>query len=74
MCFTSSAANRAAAARVDSGPIKRNLRRALPASGDWGVLVTRPISAVLLAIAVMLLVVVLLPAVSKKREEAFVED
>ncbi len=58
------------------GPMmEENLRRALLLSrGDWGVLVTRPISAVLLAIAVMLLVVVLLPAVSKKREEAFVED
>ena len=58
------------------GPMmEENLRRALLLSrGEWSVLVTRPLSASLLAIAAALLVVVLLPAVSKKREEAFVED
>ena len=58
------------------GPMmEENLRRALLLSrGDWGVLVTRPISATLLAIAAFLLVIVLMPSVSKKREEAFVED
>ena len=35
---------------------------------------TRPISATLLALAVLLLVIVLAPAVRKKREETFVED
>jgi TctA family transporter len=51
------------------------LRRALLISrGDWTVFVTRPLSAALLAIAVLLLVVVLMPSIKKKREEAFVED
>ncbi|WP_313296565.1 tripartite tricarboxylate transporter permease [Diaphorobacter sp.] len=58
------------------GPMmEENLRRALLLSrGEWSVLVTRPISAVLLALAVFLMIVVLLPSVSKTREEAFVED
>jgi TctA family transporter len=58
------------------GPMmEENLRRALLLSrGDWSVFVTRPLSAVLLGLAVALLVVVLLPAVKNKREEAFVED
>ena len=58
------------------GPMmEENLRRALLLSrGDWSVLVTRPLSASLLAAAALLLVVVLLPAVKSKREEAFVED
>jgi hypothetical protein len=42
--------------------------------GDWSVLVTRPLSAGLLLAAVLLLVIVLLPSVSKKREDVFVED
>ena len=51
------------------------LRRALLLSrGDWSVLVTRPISASLLAVAAVLLVLVLLPAVRRGRKEAFVED
>jgi putative tricarboxylic transport membrane protein len=58
------------------GPMmEENLRRALLLSrGDWSVLVTRPISASLLALAALLLVIVLLPAVKAKREEAFEED
>jgi TctA family transporter len=58
------------------GPMmEENLRRALLLSrGDWSVFVTRPLSAVLLGLALALLVVVLLPAVKNKREEAFVED
>ena len=58
------------------GPMmEENLRRALLLSrGDWSVLVTRPLSATLLALAALLLVVVLLPSVKAKREEAFVED
>ncbi|MNV11941.1 Tripartite tricarboxylate transporter TctA family protein [compost metagenome] len=58
------------------GPMmEENLRRALLLSrGDWSVLVTRPISASLLVCAMLLLVIVLLPAVRNKREEAFVEE
>ena len=58
------------------GPMMEEyLRRALLLSrGDWSVLVTRPLSASLLAGALALLVVVLLPAVKSKREEAFQED
>ena len=58
------------------GPMmEENLRRALLLSrGDWSVFVTRPLSAGLLAAAVLLLVIVLLPAVKNKREEAFVEE
>jgi len=36
--------------------------------------VTRPLSASLLAVGVLLLVIVLLPSIKSKREEAFVED
>jgi putative tricarboxylic transport membrane protein len=58
------------------GPMmEENLRRALLLSrGDWSVLVTRPLSAGLLAAALLLIVIVLLPAVKNKREEAFVEE
>lgn len=58
------------------GPMmEENLRRALLLSrGEWSVLVTRPLSASLLAIAAVLLVIVLLPNVRRKREEAFVEE
>ncbi|HPU19559.1 MAG TPA: tripartite tricarboxylate transporter permease [Alicycliphilus sp.] len=58
------------------GPMmEENLRRALLLSrGEWSVLVTRPLSASLLAVAAVLVIIVMLPAVSKKREEAFVED
>ncbi len=58
------------------GPMmEENLRRALLLSrGAWSVFVTRPLSATLLGMAVVLLVIVLLPSVKKQREEAFVED
>src|SRR6186713_210427 len=58
------------------GPLmEENLRRALLISrGDWSVFVTRPLSAVLMAIAAFLLVVALLPALRKKRDEVFVES
>ena len=58
------------------GPMMEEyLRRALLISrGDWSVFVTRPISASLLAVAALLLIVVTMPAIKKKREEAFVED
>jgi TctA family transporter len=57
------------------GPMmEENLRRALLLSrGDWSVFVTRPLSASLLAVAVLMLVVVLLPSIKSKREEAFVD-
>jgi putative tricarboxylic transport membrane protein len=58
------------------GPMMEEyLRRALLLSrGDWSVLVTRPLSAGLLLAAALLLVAVLLPSVSKKREDVFVEE
>ncbi|WP_418127152.1 tripartite tricarboxylate transporter permease [Variovorax sp. KK3] len=58
------------------GPMmEENLRRALLLSrGDWSVFVTRPISAGLLVAAALLMVIVLLPSVKSKREEAFVEE
>ena len=58
------------------GPMmEENLRRAMLLSrGDWSTFVTRPISAGLLALAVLMLIVVLSPAISKKRQKAFVED
>ena len=58
------------------GPMMEEyFRRALKISrGDWSVFVSRPLSATLLAASVLLLVVVLMPSVKAKREEAFVED
>jgi TctA family transporter len=58
------------------GPMmEENLRRAMLLSrGDWSVFVTRPLSASLLAMALLLLIVVTLPSIKSKREEAFVED
>jgi putative tricarboxylic transport membrane protein len=55
------------------GPMMEEyLRRAMLISkGSAMVLVTRPISATLLAISAVALVVVLLPALRRKREEAF---
>ena len=51
------------------------LRRAMTISrGDWTVFVTRPLSATLLACAALLLMIVFLPAISRKREEAFASD
>ncbi|MGL4311960.1 MAG: tripartite tricarboxylate transporter permease [Paracoccaceae bacterium] len=57
------------------GPmLEENLRRAMILGrGDPSIFVTRPISAVLLALTVAVLVVVLLPAIRKKRDEVFVE-
>ena len=58
------------------GPMmEENLRRALLLSrGDWSVLVTRPLSASLLAVALVLIIIVALPAVKSSREEAFQEE
>ena len=58
------------------GPMMEEyLRRALLLSrGDWTVFITRPLSAGLLLAAAALLLVVTLPSIKAKREEAFVED
>ncbi|MCC6194357.1 MAG: tripartite tricarboxylate transporter permease [Burkholderiales bacterium] len=58
------------------GPMMEEfLRRALLLSkGDPMVLVTRPISGVLLGVSLVLLFIVLTPALRKKREEAFTEE
>jgi TctA family transporter len=57
------------------GPMmEENLRRAMLLSrGDPSVFFTKPISAVLLGIALVLLIIVLAPSVKKKRAEAFQE-
>jgi TctA family transporter len=58
------------------GPMmEENLRRALLLSrGDWSTFVTRPLSAGLLFAALLMVVVVSLPSIKKKREEAFQEE
>jgi hypothetical protein len=58
------------------GPmLEEYLKRALKlARGDWSVFITRPLSAALLALGLLLLLLVLLPAIKSKRKEAFVED
>jgi putative tricarboxylic transport membrane protein len=58
------------------GPMmEENLRRALLLSrGDPAVFVTRPISATLLVLSVLLIAIVMAPSIRKKREEAFVEE
>ena len=51
------------------------LRRAMTISrGDWSVFVTRPLSLTLLIIAAVLLVIVFMPSISKKRQQAFAEE
>lgn len=58
------------------GPMmEENLRRTLLLSrGDWSIFLSRPLSATLLAMALLLLIMVLLPSIKKKRQEAFVEE
>jgi putative tricarboxylic transport membrane protein len=58
------------------GPMmEEHLRRAmLVAKGDATVFVTRPISATMLVLALILLATVLAPAVRQKRQEAFQEE
>ena len=58
------------------GPMmEENLRRAMLLSrGDPTVFVTRPLSATMLAIALAMIIIISLPAISKKREETFVEE
>jgi putative tricarboxylic transport membrane protein len=55
------------------GPMmEENLRRSLLLSqGDWSTFVTRPLSAGLLVAAALMLLVVALPAIKGKREQAF---
>jgi putative tricarboxylic transport membrane protein len=55
------------------GPMmEENLRRALLLSrGDWTTFFSRPLSAGLLIAAALMIVVVMLPAISNKRQEAF---
>jgi putative tricarboxylic transport membrane protein len=57
------------------GPMmEENLRRAMLLSrGDPSTFVTRPLSATLLGISLLLLLLILAPAIRKKREEAFQE-
>ncbi|MFM9972071.1 MAG: tripartite tricarboxylate transporter permease [Burkholderiales bacterium] len=58
------------------GPLmEENLRRAMLLSrGDPSVFFQRPISATLLSIAILMLIVIALPAIRSKREEAFAGD
>ena len=58
------------------GPMMEEfLRRALLLTkGDPSVFIRRPISATMLVIAALALVSVVLPALRKKREEAFAEE
>ena len=58
------------------GPMmEENFRRALLLSrGDFLTFVDRPLSASLLAVAILLVVLVALPSIRKKREETFVEE
>jgi TctA family transporter len=55
------------------GPMmEENLRRALLLSrGDWSTFVTRPLSAALLGAAVVMIIIVMLPSIKNKREQAF---
>jgi len=58
------------------GPMmEENLRRALLLSrGDWTTFATRPLSAGLLLASLAMIVVVTLPSIKKKRQEAFQEE
>src|SRR5690554_4519832 len=58
------------------GPMmEENFRRALLlARGDYTTFVTRPLSMSLLVMAALLIVLVALPSIRKKREEAFVDE
>jgi TctA family transporter len=58
------------------GPMmEENFRRSLLLSrGDFTVFLRRPLSLALLAAAATLLIIVMLPSIRSKREEAFKED
>jgi TctA family transporter len=57
------------------GPMmEENLRRALLLSrGDWSTFLTRPLSAGLLIASALMIIVVALPSIKAKRQEAFQE-
>jgi putative tricarboxylic transport membrane protein len=55
--------------------MEENLRRALIISrGEITTFISHPVSAALLFVAAVVLLIALLPSVSKGREEVFVED
>jgi putative tricarboxylic transport membrane protein len=55
--------------------MEENLRRALIISrGDMMTFIERPVSAVLLLVAIVMLTLALLPSIRSRREEVFVED
>ena len=58
------------------GPLmEENFRRALLLSrGNYSTFIDRPLSASLLGVAAILVIIVALPSIKKKREEAFVEE
>ena len=58
------------------GPLmEENFRRALLLSrGNYSTFIERPLSASLLGVALLLVLIITLPAIKKKREEAFVEE
>lgn len=58
------------------GPMmEENFRRALLLSrGNYSTFIDRPLSASLLAVALVLVIIVALPSIKKKREETFVEE
>jgi len=58
------------------GPLmEENFRRALLLSrGNYFTFLDRPLSASLLGVACLLVLIIALPSIKKKREEAFVEE
>jgi TctA family transporter len=42
--------------------------------GNYGTFLERPLSASLLGVAAVLVIIVALPSIKKKREQAFVEE
>jgi TctA family transporter len=55
--------------------MEENLRRALLLSrGDWATFLTRPLSAGLLIASALMIVIVALPSIKAKREEAFAAE
>jgi TctA family transporter len=60
---------------VLGGPLEEHFRRAMVFSdGDPSIFITQPISAGLLAAAALVLVMVSLPAITRKRDQIFTED
>ena len=54
--------------------ISRSTSGLLLSRGDWSTFMTRPLSAGLLIAAALMIVVVMLPSIKAKREEAFQEE